>query len=137
MPAPDDIETAVSQAIPAEVSQLPKIYEPFVQVPPYPQKRLFERIASATKRRTGQAGSADPEWDIPRALRATSRATSAADSPADHPSVILRTRRSQITGGFSIDKSALLVPSERRLRSNAQLPGQSQVSKTMIHCGFR
>jgi hypothetical protein len=44
----------------------------------------------------------------------------------------VRTRRSQITGGFGIDKSALLVPSERRLRSKAHL--QFVASKPCLIC---
>ena len=122
-----DIETAVAKAVPAEAAQLPKIYEPYVQVPPYPHSKLVERVASATKRRAGEA--VVQEEDIPEGLRVTGRSTSA---PSDQPSVVVRTRRSQITGGFSIDKSALLIPSERRLRSKAHL--QFVASKPCAIC---
>jgi hypothetical protein len=43
--------------------------------------------------------------------------TSVDVHPTHQPTLL--TRRSQITTGFAIDKSALAVPSERRLRSKA------------------
>jgi hypothetical protein len=45
----------------------------------------------------------------------------------------VETRRSQITGGFAIDKSTLLVASERRLRSKAHL--QFVACKLCLICG--
>jgi len=55
-------------------------------------------------------------WYNAPELRSQGPYTSLPQSPA--PSL---TRRSQISGGFSVDKSALALPTERRLRSKAHL----------------
>ena len=55
-----------------------------------------------------------------------------ANDPAAKPTPAGPTRRSKITNGFAIDKSALLIPSERRLRSKAHL--QFVASKPCLIC---
>ena len=119
------IEAAVDAALPvADETELPRFYGPFMAVPPYPRESLTKHLASATKTpATDHPNRADP--DGPRVSR-----HAAPIDPSDPPAV--RTRRSQISGGFSIDKSALLVPSERRLRSKAHL--QFVASKACLIC---
>jgi DNA recombination protein Rad52 len=123
--SPAAIEDAVDAARPVtDAVELPRFYGPFMPVPPYPRESLVKHLASAAKSpASDSANRANP--DAPRISRHPPQM-----SPCDPPAV--RTRRSQITGGFSIDKSALMVSSERRLRSKAHL--QFVASKPCLVC---
>ncbi len=104
-------------------SQATRLYGPFVPVPGYPLASLKERVVRAGR----------PAGPAPRVGQVVSRHGASEDGDAVHlKSEPAPTRRSQITGGFSIDKSALLVPSERRLRSKAHL--QFVASKPCLVC---
>jgi DNA recombination protein Rad52 len=89
-----------------------ELSHPFVPAPRYPLAKLQEILAANT------AGGAEAQ---------TVTASTGAPPPDAEPNVdlcqsqqaVLPTRRSQITAGFAIDKSALAIPSERRLRSKA------------------
>ena len=98
-----------------------RLYAPFVPVPDYPLGSLKERVV----RRGRAARSKPPVVQIRRGVSQDDGAVRLRTEPAP-------TRRSQITGGFSIDKSALLLPSERRLRSKAHL--QFVASKPCLVC---
>src|SRR6185295_5875862 len=75
----------------------------FMPVPPYPRESLARHLATASK----SAASEGSKRADPNARRVGRHPPTIA--PTDPPAVQLR--RSQITGGFSIDKSALLLPS--------------------------
>ncbi|MBS0472140.1 MAG: DUF968 domain-containing protein [Proteobacteria bacterium] len=81
---------------------------PFVSVPPYPLAQVQARFGSA-----GQGTVV--------AQPASLASAAGDDGRARHAAPATPTRRSQISGGFSVDKSVLLVPSERRLRSKKHL----------------
>lgn len=129
---PSALEAAIAEARPVDDAGLPKFYEPFVSVPAYPLSSLSERFRAA------KPGSRTKEPDQRLGLETSGSATVAHDASASSeqtPSqdgASVPTRRSQITGGFSIDKSALLIPSERRLRSKAHL--QFVASKPCLVC---
>ncbi|HEY2883699.1 MAG TPA: hypothetical protein VGJ08_00620, partial [Rhizomicrobium sp.] len=119
------IEGAVEAAHPVtDAEELPRFYGPFMPVPPYPKESLARHLATASK----SVASEGSKRADPNARRVGRHPPTIA--PTDPPSVQLR--RSQITGGFSIDKSALLLPSERRLRSKAHL--QFVAAKPCVIC---
>jgi len=118
-------ESAVEAARPVEdEEELPRFYGPFMSVPPYPSESLARHLATASK----SAATEGSKRANPHARR-VGRHPPAID-PNDPPPV--RLRRSQITGGFPIDKSALSIPSERRLRSKVHL--QFVASKPCVIC---
>ena len=119
------IEGAVEAAQPVEdAHELPRFYGSFMPVPPYPRESLARHLATASK----SVASEGSKRADPNARRVGRHPPTIA--PTDPPSVQLR--RSQISGGFSIDKSALLLPSERRLRSKAHL--QFVAAKPCLIC---
>ncbi len=109
----DSAERAPSGATP--------FYGPFVPVPDYPLTSLKDRVVRAGR-------PARPEPHVGQVRRGVSQDDDAVSLKTESAP----TRRSQITGGFSIDKSALLVPSERRLRSKAHL--QFVASRPCLVC---
>jgi hypothetical protein len=105
--------------------------KPYVPVPPYPLRAITAQILNGR----GQAGdremTAEKDHGDATALTAEPRKDAHAEGlaqrgkNASHPVKLavfsMPTRRSQISGGYSIDKSVLAIPSERRLRSKAHL----------------
>lgn len=103
-----------------------------IPIPPYPLATLRQRLGTQMPEKAATLSSAPPgvSATLPtgetamtsethadaRASRATAAASTRTDSAAEP-----LTRRSQISGGFTIDKSALALPSDRRLRSKAHL----------------
>jgi DNA recombination protein Rad52 len=119
------IEGAVEEAQPIEdAHDLPRFYGSFMPVPPYPSEGLARHLATASK----SVPSDGSKRADPNARRVGRHPPTIA--PTDPPSVQLR--RSQISGGFSIDKSVLLLPSERRVRSKAHL--QFVATKPCLIC---
>jgi hypothetical protein len=132
---PIALEAAIAEARPVDDAGLPKFYEPFVPVPAYPLADMTERFLAV--KRDAQAAGPDqgPGPEISTPTTVAREVSTPAEGTEDSETVIhdaVPTRRSQITGGFSIDKSALLIPSERRLRSKAHL--QFVASKPCLIC---
>ena len=126
---PAELEAAIAAAVPIEEAHeaAPKLYEPFVPAPAYPLASMAERLLTA--RHASESASTAPSQapTLPASDKiANERAARPKEAPAGP------TRRSQITSGFAIDKSALLIPSERRLRSKAHL--QFVASKPCLIC---
>jgi len=102
---------------------------PYVAVPPYPLRAIKAQVLNARglgddQKRVAEKNHSDDEAldakppqerhkkELAQREENSAHAVSAAITFAP-------TRRSQISGGYSIDKSVLAVPSERRLRSKA------------------
>jgi hypothetical protein len=118
---------------------------PFVPVPPYPLRDIAAKISLPRELAGGDTDFPKPRdvVDVCQAADQDSVHTpqngecgaiggnivvSVEDSSepggrakAQVPPANLPTRRSQISGGFSVDKSVLSIPSERRLRCKAHL----------------
>ena len=96
-------------------------YKPYVPVPPY----LLGDIAARLLARPENGNVSAPPSDAENGRAANDAGEPPKrrlDATAPQQSAALSlTRRSQISGGFSVDKSALALPSERRLRSKAHL----------------
>jgi len=110
---------------------------PFVPVPPYPLRGILQKMSlprevaggAVSKRRDVAAPDQDrsPQNGGPGAIggneivgvEGLAKPGGRAEAPV--PPANQPTRRSQIRGGFSVDKSVLMIPSERRLRSKAHL----------------
>ncbi len=89
-------------------------YKPFVPAPPYPLSDIAAKLLGE------RAPVAIAQID-PSANDAAETPKEVPNAPPPRCAVQSLTRRSQISGGFSVDKSALAIPSERRLRSKAHL----------------
>jgi hypothetical protein len=101
----------VRDAVPVPVPVAPReLTRPFVPVPRYPLSELREIIAASSAR-----GADAP----PVTASSPTPPTDVSTSVDVGQTSVLPTRRSQITGGFVIDKSTLALPTERRLRSKA------------------
>ena len=131
-PGPAALEAAITQARPVDDGEVPKFYEPFVPVPAYPLARLSDRFRAAKLDTKAEMPDQNLELHTPSSPTLAQEASAPAGETTSRDSTPVPTRRSQITGGFSIDKSALLVPSERRLRSKAHL--QFVASKPCLIC---
>lgn len=103
----------------------------FTPAPPYPLRAMAGRLGSASSDRM-QVQSCQPLVNekpfIQENLAPAAMASDAGEgdgNPKESGPVLIEalspTRRSAISGGYSIDKSRLALPSERRLRSKAHL----------------
>ena len=131
-PGPAALEAAIVHARPVDDGEVPKFYEPFVPVPAYPLARLTDRLRAAKPNAQVSEPDQGSGPEMPASATVTQRVDSLTESKDASNHTAVPTRRSQITGGFAIDKSALLVPSERRLRSKAHL--QFVASKPCLIC---
>jgi hypothetical protein len=104
---PEVTERPDAIAVPIAPRELTR---PFVPVPRYPLSELREIIAASSAR-----GADAP----PVTASSPTPPTDVSTSVDVGQTSVLPTRRSQITGGFVIDKSTLALPTERRLRSKA------------------
>lgn len=98
-------------------------YGPFVPAPLYPLGSIAERILRSV---AGRKEPADGSQGVePVAAGSSSETKAIVEAPPESAKrtaeAQLPTRRSQIGGGYSIDKSVFALPSERRLRSKAHL----------------
>ena len=97
----------------------------YVSVPPYPLARLVERMADRDAEEAIVRSSSlqtDPAPDATHAATQKSPASVTSEpSRTSDAEPVAPTRRSLISGGFSIDKSVLAMASDRRLRSKAHL----------------
>lgn len=135
--APEEIADGPAQPVhdPAVIPvPLPRTERSYVPVPPYPLARVIERMSERMSERPALAGgiAAKPATphDTVTANQTNTRDAHAQPTALDQNVAALSktdrtptvpTRRSLISGGFSIDKSVLAIPSERRLRSKAHL----------------
>ena len=122
-PSPAALEAAIASATP--IAESPRLYEPFVPAPAYPLACMAERLLTTRNTSDGAHATKSEAPSVP-ALESMTNAPTAVSAPAGP------TRRSKITSGFAIDKSALLIPSERHLRSKAHL--QFVASKPCLIC---
>lgn len=109
--APATVSTA--SVIPVAVTP-PELTKPFVPVPNYPIAK-FRKLLTGTNE--AKVACADTKPASPSGPPTTGIVGSGEPSRSEQPHAL--TRRSQISGGYSIDKNALAYPSERRLRSRA------------------
>ena len=104
-----------------------------VPVPPYPLARLRARLGTQAGKDVTAQTTTDtvlpqakaPDLENGERSRAAANPKGVVASQKKVVAVTTPTRRSQICGGFSVDKSALALPSERRLRSKAHLAAVS------------
>ena len=111
------------ELIPASAVKAERLcsYKPYVPVPPYPLGDIAARLLARPEDGNVSAPPSDAENErVANDAGEPPRRRLDATAP-QQPAASSLTRRSQISGGFSVDKSALALPSERRLRSKAHL----------------
>lgn len=119
-----DISAQPVQDPAANAMPSPKIEHSYVPVPAYPLARVMERMGapSGDSASSQAAVPKDAQHDKSRRLANPPPGVLEVAGPSKADSVPAGpTRRSQISGGFSIDKSVLAIASDRRLRSKAHL----------------
>lgn len=139
--APEEIADGPARPVhdPAVIPvPLPKTERSYVPVPPYPLAHVIERMSERMSERITDpqplvadiaAKPATPHDTVTANetntrdahMQPTALEPNVAQLSKTNRTPTVPTRRSQISGGFSIDKSVLAIPSERRLRSKAHL----------------